>query len=74
MTDHTEQPPETEGEENEVMRAVRESQAQKEAADAAAAGKDGVGKRNLSWKTAAGIGIGSAALLAAVLFTNREKS
>lgn len=79
MTDHSEQSPETvgpetAGAENEVVRAVRESQAQKEAADAATADKDGTGKRGLGWKTAAGIGIGSAALLAAVLFANREKS
>lgn len=79
MTNHSEQPPEnvgpkTVGEENEVVRAVRESHAQKEAADAAAADKDGTGKRGLGWKTAAGIGIGSAALLAALLFANREKN
>ncbi|MBL8650556.1 MAG: hypothetical protein JNL35_09170 [Sphingopyxis sp.] len=65
--------------ENEVLRAARELQAQKEAAEAteaadkdAAAGKD----KKIGWKTAAaaaGIGIGSAAVLAAVLYANRGK-
>lgn len=64
-------------EENEVLRAARELQAQKEAADRAeaadkeAAAKDG--KKGFAWKTAAGIGIGSAAVLAALLYANRDK-
>ena len=64
-------------EENEVLRAARERQQQREAAEATeAADKDaakGNGKRG--WKTAAaaGIGIGSAAVLAALLYANRGK-
>ena len=65
--------------ENEVLRAARELQAQKEAAEATeAADKEaetGTGKK-VGWKTAAaaaGIGIGSAAVLAALLYANRGK-
>ncbi|HMO75434.1 MAG TPA: hypothetical protein PKD99_08765 [Sphingopyxis sp.] len=63
--------------ENEVIRAARELQAQKEAAEATeAADKDAAkdGKK-IGWKTAAaaGIGIGSAAVLAALLYANRGK-
>lgn len=73
MTDKSEQQPEIVDEENEVVRAVRESQAQKDAAEATAAEQDGTTKRSVGWKTAAGLGIGSAALLAALLFANRDK-
>jgi hypothetical protein len=72
------QPPHDE-EENEVIRAARELQAQKEAAEATeAADKDAApkdGKKARTWKTAAaaGLGIGSAAVLAALLYTNRDK-
>ena len=71
-------PPETgtgEETENEVLRAARELRAQKEAATEAADKEAGTGKR-AGWKTAAaaaGIGIGSAAVLAALLYTNRDK-
>ncbi|MGH6652343.1 MAG: hypothetical protein ACREB7_14565 [Sphingopyxis sp.] len=63
--------------ENEVLRAARELQAQKDAAEATeAADKDaGAGKKK-GWKTAAaaaGIGIGSAAVVAALLYANRGK-
>jgi hypothetical protein len=64
--------------ENEVLRAARELQAQKEAAEATEAadkGAAGNGKK-IGWKTAAaaaGIGIGSAAVLAALLYANRGK-
>lgn len=64
----------TEVEENEVLRAARESRAQKEAADASEeALKNDGNKRALGWKAAAGIGVGSAAVLAALLFANRSK-
>ncbi|HEX2814723.1 MAG TPA: hypothetical protein VHO04_18745 [Sphingopyxis sp.] len=71
------QPPHDE-EENEVIRAARELQAQKEAAEATeAADKDAATKddRKRGWKTAAaaGLGIGSAAVLAALLYANRDK-
>ncbi|PKP96999.1 MAG: hypothetical protein CVT74_15410 [Alphaproteobacteria bacterium HGW-Alphaproteobacteria-13] len=78
MTDQDQPPQADEQEENEVIRAARELQAQKEAADAAeaadreAAPKDG--KKGRGWKTAAaGLGIGSAAVLAALLYANRDK-
>ncbi|APZ99224.1 hypothetical protein BWQ93_12535 [Sphingopyxis sp. QXT-31] len=63
--------------ENEVLRAARELQAQKEAAEATeAADKGAEGGKKIGWKTAAaaaGIGIGSAAVLAALLYANRGK-
>ncbi|SKB59708.1 hypothetical protein [Sphingopyxis flava] len=79
MTDQGQpNPPLPEEEENEVLRAARELQAQKEAADRAeAADKEAAAKidRKRGWKTAAaGIGIGSAAVLAALLYVNRDKS
>ena len=78
MTDQVPPPPHDEEEENEVIRAARELQAQKEAADKAeAADKDAAAKsdKKRGWKTAAaaGIGIGSAAVLAALLYANRDK-
>lgn len=57
--------------ENEVLRETRELKAQKEAAEAA--GAEAPGKRGIGWKTAAGIGVGSAAVLAALLYANRDK-
>lgn len=77
MTDQ-DQPPHNE-EENEVIRAARESRAQKEAAEATeAADRDAApkdGKKGRGWKTAAaaGLGIGSAAVLAALLYVNRDR-
>lgn len=79
MTDQVPPPPppvpHDEEEENEVLRASRELQAQKEAADAAeAADKEAAADgKKIGWKTAAGIGIGSAAVLAALLYANRDK-
>jgi hypothetical protein len=76
MTDQT-PPRNDETEENEVLRAARELQAQKEAAEATeAADKDAAerdGKKGRNWKAAAGLGIGSAAVLAALLYANRDK-
>lgn len=75
MTDQVPPPPHDE-EENEVLRAARELQAQKEAAEATeAADKEAArdGKKGFGWKAAAGIGIGSAAVLAALLYANRDK-
>jgi 2-methylcitrate dehydratase PrpD len=62
MTDQVPPPPQDE-DENEVLRAAREQQAQKAAK----------GGRKIGWKTAAGIGVGSAAVLAALLYANRDK-
>ncbi|MBA4751837.1 MAG: hypothetical protein H2055_06375 [Sphingopyxis sp.] len=84
MTDQAPPPPppptssgDDEQEENEVLRAARERQQQKEAADAAEASDKEAAKGNgkRGWKTAAaaGIGIGSAAVLAALLYVNRDK-
>ena len=79
MTDQVPPPPHDEEEENEVLRAARELRAQKEAAEATeAADKDAApkdGKKARTWKTAAaaGLGIGSAAVLAALLYANRDK-
>lgn len=69
-------PPQDEEEENEVLRAARILQAQKEAAEATeAADKEAEAKagKKIGWKTAAGIGVGSAAVLAALLYANRDK-
>ncbi|WP_422059972.1 hypothetical protein [Sphingopyxis sp.] len=70
-------PPQDEGE-NEVLRAARELQAQKEAAEATEAADreaaaKGAGGKKIGWKAAAGIGVGSAAVLAALLYANRDK-
>jgi hypothetical protein len=56
------QPPE---DENEVLRETRRVTELREKAERAA--------RNVGWKTAAGIGIGSAAVLAAALYASRKK-
>lgn len=81
MTDKTDkknEAPAAEGEENEIVSAARESRAQKKAADASAAkstglDQDGDAKSGFGWKKAAGIGIGSAAVLAALIYANRDK-
>ncbi|MDR6834220.1 MULTISPECIES: hypothetical protein [unclassified Sphingopyxis] len=77
MTDQAPPPPQDDvPEENEVLRAAREQRQQKEAADAAeAADKEAAKGKRAGWKTAAaaGIGIGSAAVIAALLYANRDK-
>ena len=81
MTDQVPPPPppppphDDEQEENEVLRAARERQQQKEAADAAEAADRESAKGKRGWKTAAaaGLGIGSAAVIAALLYVNRDK-
>jgi hypothetical protein len=62
--DNTPDSPETE--ENEVLREARRVREQKERADA---------KGRLGWKAgaAAAIGVGSAALIAALLYANRDR-
>ena len=75
MTDQVPPPPQDE-DENEVLRAARELQAQKEAAEATEAADQAAGAKGgkkFGWKTAAGIGVGSAAVLAALLYANRDK-
>ena len=74
MSDNQHDAPDVETEENEILSAARESRAQKEAADASEAeakGKDG--KRGFDWKKAGAIGVGSAAVLAALIYVNRDK-
>lgn len=80
MTDQVPPPPPAapapeDEDENEVVRAARALQAQKEAAEATeAADKDAEkGGKKIGWRAAAGIGIGSAAVLAALLYANRDK-
>lgn len=74
MTDPVAPPP-PEEEENEVLRAARERQQQREAAEAAQAADEEAAKGKRGWKTAAaaGLGIGSAAVIAALLYANRGK-
>ncbi|WP_411339687.1 hypothetical protein V6U71_17795 [Sphingopyxis sp. J-6] len=75
MTDQVPPPPQDEEEENEVIRAARERQQQREAAEATEAADEDAAKGKRGWKTAAaaGLGIGSAAVIAALLYANRGK-
>ena len=57
-------PPVTETLDNETMREVKRAKARKEAAE---------DKSGLGWKTAAGIGIGSAALAAALIYASKAR-
>ena len=57
-------PPVTETLDNETMREVKRAKARKEAAE---------DKTGLGWKTAAGIGIGSAALAAALIYASKSR-
>jgi hypothetical protein len=57
MTDEPEETPT----DNETMREVKRAKARKKAAD----------DNSMGWKTAAGIGIGSAALAAALIYANK---
>src|SRR3546814_13518048 len=65
-------PPPNEDEENEVLRAARERHEQQEAVEAAEAEAKG-GKRGRGWQAAAGLGIGSAAVIAALLYRSEER-
>jgi hypothetical protein len=74
MSDKDQASPTVDAEENEIVSAARESRAQQEAADASAAETDpAAAKTGFGWKKAAGIGIGSAAVLAALIYANRDK-
>ena len=75
MTEQVPPPPPGEEEENEVLRAARERQQQREAAEATEAADKEAAKGKRGWKTAAaaGLGIGSAAVIAALLYANRDK-
>jgi hypothetical protein len=65
MTDtQDETPPDNETLDNETMREVKRAKARKEAAE---------DKTGLGWKTAAGIGIGSAALAAALIYASKAR-
>lgn len=71
MTDQN--PPLPHDDENEVLRETREMHAQQKAAAESEAAHGKGGKRG-AWKAAAGIGIGSAAVLAALLYASRDKN
>lgn len=53
-------------EENETLRTVKEAKARAKAAAEQAA-------KSINWKTAAGIGIGSAAVVAALIYANKAR-
>jgi hypothetical protein len=59
MTDEPEETPL----DNETMREVKRAKARKKAAE----------DKGIGWKTAAGIGIGSAALAAALIYANKAR-
>lgn len=59
---------EPEPEENEVLRAAREA---KEAR--VRAGESQGAKKGINWKTAAAAGLGSAAIIAALIYSQRDK-
>ncbi|MEQ1726533.1 MAG: hypothetical protein ABL882_11480 [Sphingopyxis sp.] len=56
------------GEENEVLRAAREAKEARMRASASQSDKKGI-----NWKTAAAAGLGSAAIIAALLYAQRDK-
>jgi hypothetical protein len=60
MVEDTENPPL----DNETMREVKRAKARKEAVE----------KSTVGWKTAAGIGIGSAAIAAALIYANKARN
>jgi hypothetical protein len=69
MTDIPDDTPlDNETPDNETMREVKRAKARKEAAEDTAKDKGGMG-----WKTAAGIGIGSAALAAALIYASKAR-
>jgi hypothetical protein len=56
--------PEDEKPDNETMRAVKRAKASEAAIEE---------KKTIGWKTAAGIGIGSAAIAAALIYANKAR-
>lgn len=62
MPDSDEKP-----QDNETVRAVKRARARAEAAAAAE-------KKPINWKAAAGIGIGSAAILGALIYASRQRN
>lgn len=64
MSENDDTPPDNETRDNETMREVKRAKARKEAAE---------DKNSLGWKTAAGIGIGSAALAAALIYASKSR-
>lgn len=74
MSDKYDDQPAADRDENEIVSAARASRQSKAAADASVAEEEQrAGKSGFGWKKAAGIGIGSAAVLAALIFANRDK-
>ncbi|MBL0915342.1 MAG: hypothetical protein IBJ13_07450 [Sphingopyxis sp.] len=75
MTDQAPPPPHDQ-EENEVLRAARELQAQKEAAEATEGARGeagGKGRKKAGWEAVGATGVGSAAGTAALLHATRDK-
>lgn len=62
MSDSNDKP-----QDNEAVSAVKQAKAQAEAAG-------GVDKKPVNWKAAAGIGIGSAAILGALIYASRTRN
>ncbi|MEK6542027.1 MAG: hypothetical protein AABZ45_07900 [Pseudomonadota bacterium] len=60
--------PELEPEENEVLRAAREAKEARMRASESQSSKKGI-----NWKTAAAAGLGSAAIIAALIYSQRDK-
>ncbi|MEQ1689467.1 MAG: hypothetical protein ABL874_12925 [Sphingopyxis sp.] len=60
--------PEPEPEENEVLRAAREAKEARLRASESQSSKKGI-----NWKTAAAAGLGSAAIIAALIYSQRDK-
>ncbi len=81
MTDPKPPEPTTSGDgdapENEVLRETRLLKEQADKAAAAEAAKAVAGSKahsgGIGWRTAAGIGVGSAALMAALLYATRKR-
>jgi hypothetical protein len=63
MSENDDTPPD-----NETMREVKRAKARKEGAEDSSKESGGLG-----WKTAAGIGIGSAALAAALIYASKAR-
>ena len=64
-------PADDEPEENEVLHATRMAKESRERARNSAS--DGKDDRKIGWKTAAAAGLGSAAIIAALLYARRDK-
>ena len=71
MSEHDDTPEREESpelEENEVLRAAREAKEARQRASMSQSSKKGI-----NWKTAAAAGLGSAAIIAALIYAQRDK-